>query len=272
MKTPMYDYFMTAAERRLESENFARKSLGFVCQSNLLKSRIFKIPRELSELFLLTDAPSFDYKYMPFDNMFLEQSVKTPDNCVINAVLITKFQGFINMETKKFGLLDDDEINFIVSFSYGREKMMATFTLSQLNDNSIHKYRFIQTDEVMDFTFDLKTPIRALTNNFLCFVNSPDIEYKTVIDSKRDTEIRRRKGKPQRPPIANIVLTNPLKRYIYKQKHNEKMIYSHRFWVRGHWRTLRDKRYGENQGKKLWIKPYIKGDGLLINKKYELRT
>jgi hypothetical protein len=44
--------------------------------------------------------------------------------------------------------------------------------------------------------------------------------------------------------------------------------YSHAFWVRGHWRTLTAERYKEARGKRMWILPYVKGSGLLIEKTY----
>lgn len=46
--------------------------------------------------------------------------------------------------------------------------------------------------------------------------------------------------------------------------------YSHKFWVRGHFRWLRAERYGENIGKKLWIAPFIKGKGVMLHKEYDL--
>jgi len=63
-----------------------------------------------------------------------------------------------------------------------------------------------------------------------------------------------------------------LRRYISNLKSNGHIDYSHKFWVRGHWRTLKnEKRYKDSVGKKMWIKPFIKGKGILIDKKYELK-
>jgi len=270
MKTPMYDYMYRGAFLgALGYKNSWIRSMLDRSLEVIDQSRIFKIPKDLSNMFIFTDP--IETYLLPFENLFLEQNIIIDKKTEIRGILLHQ----LNYEQKN--LLPNPDENMIWVFC------------NMKTDNKPHSFSFLlsksqgerepiqndQDNELFPFTEETDKQIKWVENlifNFLCFVNSPDIEYKTVIDSKRDTEIRRRKGKPQRPPIANIVLTNPLKRYIYKQKHNEKMIYSHRFWVRGHWRTLRDKRYGENQGKKLWIKPYIKGDGLLINKKYELRT
>ena len=264
MKTPMYDLlFMQAKNGSNSGRDNYRKIMNFTL-SELNESRIFKIPSELTNLFIKSDAPP-SYN-LPFKTIFLETKFSAIAKLSIyNEPMHIKQHEvpFITESTEILGILlvDLNEDVFICGNVRTKDNLIAGFSGLLKEHKDLAKSSFGAYSTVVGLIF-----------NFLCFVNSPDIEYITVTDSKRDTEIRRRKGKPQRPPIANNILTNPLKRYIYKQKHNEKMVYSHRFWVRGHWRTLRDKRYGENQGKKLWIKPYIKGDGLLINKKYELRT
>ena len=47
--------------------------------------------------------------------------------------------------------------------------------------------------------------------------------------------------------------------------------YTHRFWVRGHFRVLKDKKWKKSQGKKIWIVPFIKGEGVLIKKEYNVK-
>jgi len=263
MKTPEYDYMYWESFVKVDSENDNRKLLGTVMIQNLKKSRVFRLPRELSELFLETDA-DFDFNYLPFDNIFIEQKFIINKEASIGGIIISKLDMAYNVDTKKWE--KNNGIWCCASVILCGKRLTLIFDLDKKQNNA----QLLTTGELLP-NEPFNKHIRLLVSNFLFFVNSPDIEYITVTDSKRDTEIRRRKGRPQRPPIANIILTNPLKRYIYKQKHNETMVYSHRFWVRGHWRTLRNKKYGDNVGKKLWIKPYIKGDGLLINKTYSLR-
>ena len=76
-------------------------------------------------------------------------------------------------------------------------------------------------------------------------------------------------------PIPNkkiIIPVGNLKRYIEMYRHSDDSFkYSHQFWVRGHWVTFRHQRYKEAKGKKKWIYPFVKGEGIMINKKYELK-
>ena len=70
-------------------------------------------------------------------------------------------------------------------------------------------------------------------------------------------------------PTRNIIkLSGVLKLYVDELKKNPVWHYNFRFFVRGHFRTLRNPRYGDNVGKRIWIPPYIKGKGLLIEKEY----
>ena len=266
MKTPHYDYLydqcMNASSRY--KGNYVVTLFNTIF-SELPNSRIFKIPQQISEMFLHT-TPIKTY-LLPYETVFLEQQIKVDEKLSIKGILVNQIPNHLKNELNN----PDENLCWCVSnLIVDGKKATVTFLIGET-----------QHDREQTYGEDLQPElgqrhvkyIENIVFNFLCFVNSPDIEYVTKIDTPRDTKIRKRKGKPQRPPIASIILTDPIKRYLSKQRLGEKMVYSHRFWVRGHWRTLRNiKRYGENTGKNIWIKPYIKGDGLLINKNYELRT
>ena len=263
MKTQEYDYMnkdLTASQQKINISKF-RKSVKNHVLTKIESCRIFKIPKELSNLFVLTDP--IEMNVLPFENVFIEQKIAIGNNA-IKGIFLSQ--------------LSEEEMRELPPDIKNKIFVYAGMFIDGLNSSMT----FLLNDKIREFhnnynefdpSVNLIDTVSMLVNNFLCFVNSPDIEYVTKIDTPRDTKIRKRKGKPQRPPIANIILTDPIKRYLSKQRLGEKMVYSHRFWVRGHWRVLRDKkRYGENSGKTIWIKPHIKGDGLLINKNYELRT
>jgi len=264
MKTPMYDEMFRDL---FYSQNYSKDTVKSFMFSSIKQSRIFKIPKDLTSLFLLT-KPTENYE-LPYETIFIEQFIKQGNNNINGILLSQKPQTLREFD-------HDNKILVYSSISLNGESFSTGFKLNDPERNLPSPSNEIEDANIRISEMaqaNMINTINDLVNNFLCFVNSPDIEYVTKIDTPRDTKIRKRKGKPQRPPIASIILTDPIKRYLSKQRLGEKMVYSHRFWVRGHWRTLRNiKRYGENTGKNIWIKPYIKGDGLLINKNYELRT
>jgi len=263
MKTPNYDYLynqcMTA---NLRYRNPYLVSLFETVFSELPNSRIFKIPKQISEMFLHT-TPIKTY-LLPFETIFLEQQIKVDETLSIKGILINQIPHHMKNELKN----PDENMCWCVSnIIVDGKKSTTTFLIGETQDERDQIYG---QDLQPEMGQEHVNHIENIVFNFLCFVNSPDIEYITRADTSRDTKIRARKGKPQRPPIASIILTDPIKRYLSKQRIGEKMVYSHRFWVRGHWRTLRNDLYRENKGKTLWVKPYIKGDGLLIPKNYRL--
>ena len=104
--------------------------------------------------------------------------------------------------------------------------------------------------------------------NFLNFINSPEVSFVAVEHSRERNEKRIEQGKLPIPSRTVIRLNGVLKKYVEEIKRNPIWHYNYRFFVRGHFRTLRAERYGENICKRLWIPPYIKGRGILIEKEY----
>jgi len=262
MKTPHYDYMMIEALAGSFRDEPAARGLSRLVGKNLLNARIFKIPAVLSEVFILTD-PIKTY-VLPFESVFLEQQVKT-ENYTINGIYLYSLSERDKTEIDHKG----DSIHMYVNIAVNGVRASIHRLLNSYNER--HKSPMIAgrgVGEAVELLsqYNVNDTAKNIVYNFLCFVNSPDIEYITKTDTDRETKIRIRKGKPPRPPIANIILTNPLKRYIQKQRIGEKMTYTHRFWVRGHWRHYQNSKYVNLRGKKQWIKPHIKGDGLLIPK------
>ena len=84
-------------------------------------------------------------------------------------------------------------------------------------------------------------------------------------------EQRLKKGKSKQPNITYIDVKGKLKIYLDQLNNKTDFTYTHRFWVRGHFRVLKDKKWKKSQGKKIWIVPFIKGDGVLIKKEYNVK-
>ena len=107
---------------------------------------------------------------------------------------------------------------------------------------------------------------------FLNFVNNPEVEIIDSSLSREQTEKRARNKKVYIPQMSSIEVTGVVKRYINQLGSKGEFEMSHRYWVKGHFRTLRDeKRYGKNVGRRIWLCPYIKGVGVLIEKEYEVK-
>ena len=103
-------------------------------------------------------------------------------------------------------------------------------------------------------------------------LNNPEVETIEILRTEEQNKKWNNRGKLPLPPQIFIKLDGKLKIYLDQLNSGGCFNYSHRFWVRGHFRTLRNPiRYKNKVGSKIWILPYIKGEGILINKIYEVK-
>jgi hypothetical protein len=120
--------------------------------------------------------------------------------------------------------------------------------------------------------------IQKLYWNFLDILNDPDVRIIEVKKSEASKKRRERDHAVVAPStLHRIVLTGELKKYV-QEMHDKKIkmqherSWSHKWWVRGHFRTFRSERYVAARGKRIWILPHIKGEGVLIRKQYKVET
>lgn len=126
-------------------------------------------------------------------------------------------------------------------------------------------------EKEVEITNRSEKQMTRFVGNFINLMNSRDIELITVERSKEQNTKRTRRGKLPIPPTTHIRLTGKIKEYVNQLNSSGHINYSHSFWVRGHWRTLRNEdRYKDNVGTMIWIVPYIKGKGNLIKKEYDV--
>jgi hypothetical protein len=106
---------------------------------------------------------------------------------------------------------------------------------------------------------------------FLNFLNNPEVsftEHKQILEKN---EKRVNRGKCPLPIKMSIVIDGKLKHYLNNyERESTRNPFSFRFWVRGHFRHLFSDKWKNKKGQTIWVLPYLKGQGILINKNYEL--
>jgi hypothetical protein len=301
MKTPFYDnclfnsrsfcelaYLNT--EKMLSIPNLGWQSIFTIgtALSKLKEARIFKIPQDLATLFTLTDNYPKKETRLPFPTIFLETQIPiygkyrdndtksveegdvyydglllfevpenfidpisfaAPPNDIVLKYPNSRIRGFGYSRSNRFSPINDVyETYFWVNYPTGEDDKNSLYSLKELEQ------------------------LRIFAANFIDFINDPEIITIKNTPNQRENEIRKRKNKPSRPISYEIELSNPLKLYIKQLRQGKSFNYSHRFWVRGHWRHYTNKRYINIRYKKQWIKPFIKGSGILVdNKNYILK-
>ncbi len=135
--------------------------------------------------------------------------------------------------------------------------------------------------------------IREYVLNFVDFVNNEEVKLMFRERTEKNTQRRIQKGRIPLPSFNKIYLVGYLAKYLNKLETQELGTrFTHRFWVRGHYRRFLDKKKYKKlyeqykkgelknfEGKKyniekgflkIWVLPYIKGEGMLIEKRYKL--
>lgn len=151
--------------------------------------------------------------------------------------------------------------------------LCQTYTVD-IESTTLRKENQNTNDEELKWTKEDKIftdKVRIFMCNFLDFMLNPDVSIINVERTKEQNEKRIKRGKIALPNYGFIKISGQLKIYLDDLRSGKHASYSHKFWVRGHFRTLRnEKRYGDKVGTRIWIPPYIKGSGILIEKMYEV--
>ena len=113
--------------------------------------------------------------------------------------------------------------------------------------------------------------VKEFVCNFVDFLDEPDVEKVVIEHDVERIQKRLKRGKTPNPAQVHIRLTGKLKEYFDSVQTGLQHHLGYRFWVRGHWRHFRSERYKHRLGQKEWIKPFIKGNGILIKKEYDIQ-
>lgn len=256
--------------------------------SILAVGKVFRIDNAVKKLLLMTDVPKLNsHLKLPFNMIFVETEFSKEEiisHCGTNKIYKEHNKGIgvnrvIGIAITRGNLIND--LQGVVgsalrittaSFLENGGIWFDTFNYDvDISDKQFGHYK-IKVQEGLTKKF--KEMVCRYVTAFLNFVNNPEIE---IIESNPDLKQNQKRvalGKPPIPSINSINVTGKLKIYIDNLKATgifESKGFSHRFYVRGHFMTLRHKRYGVNIGKRIWKIPFIKGKGLLIEKEYYVK-
>lgn len=129
-----------------------------------------------------------------------------------------------------------------------------------------------KNEEERKFVREVNKFIRLLAVNIIDTVEGmqEDIEQVEIRYPKEQNLKREKRGKS---PLRDKIIIKPKGNFIkYVSDYNigKGSKIGFRFVVMGHWRHFRSIKYKDKVGTKIWIKPQIRGKGILINRKYKL--
>ena len=228
------------------------------------KAKVFHCSEYLRDMLILTDNEIHARK-LPFTCMFIDVEFDYDEHITYWGFLLTA----VVKDGESLRYVNEGEApnGFnVLAIGVDKRDLMVTYAFTTvLEDGMIPS----STDK------GLLVMLSRFACNFLDFLNDPSVLIVKGDETKlKEFEPLQRFYRSKRIDLNKtyfVQISEPLKRYVDNYIYlRTKRGFSHRFWVRGHFRTLHADRYGENVGKRIWIAPYVKGQGILIEKQYDV--
>jgi hypothetical protein len=240
---------------------------------------VFEIDESVKKLLLLTNPPEdLDKKLLrlPFDNIFLSVCFQKEDG------LEEDVMGVLVMNPKESPTRELGLINAMEEVITG-EPWVHFWNGVSCSHDDVHGLYWLNSHTWVVERDEKKVGIRVVKDkqkqherlkhfitNFLLFLNQPDVEYRLVRRSSVNRDRALSRGKMPLPDTVHIKVKGELKVYIDRMERQGFLHagYSHKFWVRGHWRHFEGEHFKNKKGQRRWIMPFVKGEGILVKKDY----
>jgi len=254
-----YDYFR-AYIKQIDEKNLIKRgqvSPAFVntLTRALENSEVIEVDKRLIHMIEETENELF-YRPLFFETIFVNAEFKDGDYII---------KGFILLDGMEYQAKVKDW--FIIACAIHKDGHGLFLFTQLLSEPFTDAYK---NDELTKAALGIHKQLRNVATTFvdLVMMNDADLEVITIKPTKKQQEKRVRDG---RMKIPIRVYIRPRKHFIkYLEEFNTEGAkpFSHRFRVRGYIRHYRDERYTEKRrSKPQFIKPFYKGQGILIQKK-----
>lgn len=278
-------------ERGKLTQDFGKSGDEFIddIKNSINQAKIFRIDDNIKKLLALTKVPNKnDMIRLPFPCVFIDASFDKQEfeklgidigyEKIIGILLregvmvYDKNEAIMNMAEKPEQILIGKDLRFTIVSKPNRDSDQIWFDTFNTNVNLDEEYKNykIKIRKCESTNRNAKQFIHLFCLAFLNFVNNPEVKLVETSHTQEQNIKRIKRGKIPIPSSYSIRLDGVLKEYIDSLRTGTHFDYHYRFWCRGHFRTLRHPKYKENVGKRIWIPPYIKGKGVLIEKYYKV--
>lgn len=255
-----YDYFQNYI-RQIHEKGLIRKgqvSSGFVntLTRALENSEVIEIDKRLIPMIEQTENELF-YRPLFFETIFVNAEFQVGDYTVKGMILLDGMEYAAKVE--------DWFIISCVVHKDGHGIFLFTQLLNEPFTNDIYN-----NNEITKQALEIHKQLRNMSCTFidLVMMNDSDLEIITIKPTKNQQDKRERNGRMRIPTKVYIRPRTHFIKYLEEYNAEGAKPFSHRFRVRGFIRHYRDERYSEKRkSKPQFIKPFYKGQGILIQKK-----
>lgn len=207
----------------------------------------FFVEEDLHQMLRKTDV-KLEYDKLPFPTIFINKKFIV-DGCEIYGIFVTELLTKENKQSyTAFSMIKDEGILLCYSIAIEEENNVVCMIPSK---NNVSQF---MGEYVVSLLHYLHTPTANVVYNY------PSKKILKNLQKKR-TGIGGH---------HYVKLDGTVRIYLDKIKssHGGEIDWFHKWWVRGHYRDLRSDVYVNKKGERIWIHPFIKGDGDLIKREY----
>lgn len=277
-----YQVFKLLTEKTEEQQDKKENKEGFHSIHSILEeARYFQVPEKINWMLLNTKNKVSEirlpYIYMFFDTKFII------GERIYYGLLLGDISQLREIAEKSKEVKHEDLV------SLGEGIIIQTF-YEEENKFGWVKLRLYEKERNKGLN-----KLKEYIMNLIYFINSEDVKVMVHTRSEKNAQRRIQNNKVPLPSYNKIQIIGYLAKYLEKVENKEIGVgkgFTHRFTVRGHWRHFWNKKFDNlykmyNAGNlkniegkqylidgsgalKVWIFPYIKGQGILINKDYKL--
>ncbi len=221
--------------------------------------RVMEVKDDLYNVLKHTDNKLF-YRHCPYASFFINREFRCND-LIAKGVLVVDLdqEKHLDVSSQK-----DLYITFLaIDKDFPHSEYSSYFKLSEIDIKITGE---TMTKSEAQNLNTLTHNIAAFVVSLIDFINSEkEVEYVAQHYHEQNKK-RKLKGKSRIPTTVYIKLHSALRLYVEDFHQKTMLKYSHKFIVRGHFKHLLSKIYKQARGRKIWIRPFWKGEGVKIKK------
>lgn len=223
------------------------------------KTKIINIEDELVELCLNTDNTPKNRKLF-YNDFFINKIIKI-NHYEIRGILVSNTIFTTDKNMCSAFIRDTNKRKPDGTYTH----FCCTLNMDgEMSDRIDSKHDL--TNEELKNSIMVETKLRCFVANIIDFVEHQKHEYVQVETHYSSEQDQKRIDKSKSPIHSQVYIKLNQIIKTYATTLGNQIHYNHKFVVRGHWRHFNSDRYRESKGKSTWIKPFIKGQGILVNK------
>ena len=240
-------------------EDFSERVAKVASQDINKELRLVEIEEDLIPLLENTDNKIF-YRPLFFPTIFINNDFKF-ENFIIKGLLIEDVPS------------EKDLLIYLIAMDTDTYELTISIIILTAGGTKLFRPPPGETEERTEKFNDY---IKNIVCNIIDMVegNDEDLEVTTIETTPEQNAKRIKRGKVPFPTKVFIRANKQFKQYVkdFNDAHEEceETKLTCKFLVRGHWMHFRAERYVHKKGEKTWVKPFYKGQRIVVAKPYRI--